>query len=259
MKRLFRSEDGFVLIFSILVLPIFFGFVLLIIDVGRGNNAHADLQASADAIALAGARELDGGVTSIPRAKEAMGKVVNSVSMLGINTDTEIRLTYEDTPGNEFFVAFLTDIPPDDATLIDQDWISATSTNDGTAAQFIYVRAQSRNLESFSFNPVTYLREEVPIAVYAVAKTVSAACKIPRSISAIRSNTILMENTWATSFRHVTMRATCMVGCCVCICRAIRPSRLETSAFFRLMVLRVPVRSVTCSPEPAIQRAMTPD
>ena len=43
MKRLFRSEKGYVLVFSILVLPVFVGFGLLIIDAGRGNNAHGDL------------------------------------------------------------------------------------------------------------------------------------------------------------------------------------------------------------------------
>lgn len=179
MPRLFRSEDGYVLVFAILVLPVFIGFALLVIDVGRGNNAHGDLQASADAIALAGARELDGGVTAIPRARAAMANVVNSVSMLGIGSDTEIRLTYENTSTNAFYVAFLTDIPADDATEIDTAWLSANATGDSTEAEFIYVRAQSRNLETFWVNPVTYVRQEVPIAVYAVAKSVSAACRIP--------------------------------------------------------------------------------
>ncbi|NRB16409.1 MAG: hypothetical protein HRU33_02210 [Rhodobacteraceae bacterium] len=50
--RLFRrDEQGFVLVLALLVMPIFIGFAFVIIDIGRGNNAHADLVAAADAVA----------------------------------------------------------------------------------------------------------------------------------------------------------------------------------------------------------------
>lgn len=177
MKRLFRSEKGYVLVFSILVLPVFVGFGLLIIDAGRGNNAHGDLQAAADSVALAGARELDGGVNAIARAKVAMARVQNTVGMLSPGVSAE-RLVYEDTSGNEYSVIFLSAIPPSDATQIDTTWVASNRATGDADAQYVYVRAQSRDLRTTFFNPVNYLRESVPIAAVAVAKSVAAACDI---------------------------------------------------------------------------------
>lgn len=81
MKRFVRSEDGFVYVMVLLFLPVLLGVALLVIDIGRGNNAHSDLYAAADAVALAGARELDGGDDAIDRAKAAMAEISNTVSM----------------------------------------------------------------------------------------------------------------------------------------------------------------------------------
>lgn len=179
MKRFFGSERGYVLLFTILVLPVFAGFGLLIIDIGRGNNAHADLQSAADAVALAGAAELDGGVDAIPRAKLAMGNLENSVGMLQPANGSGTTLKFVDVSGNEFDVIFLEDIPANDTTPIDNAWLVANATTSSPDAEFVYVRAQSIDLVTTFFNPASYLRESIPIAVYAVAKTVSATCDIP--------------------------------------------------------------------------------
>ena len=179
VKRFFCLEDGYVLLFAILILPVFAGFGLLIIDIGRGNNAHADLQSAADAVALAGAAELDGGTDSIDRAKEAMAIIENSVNMLQPVSEAPLSLVYEDVDGNEFIVVFLSDIPDDDTIPITNQWLIDNQTANGTEAEFIYVRAQSDDLISTFFNPANLLRESVPIVAFAVAKTVSAACDIP--------------------------------------------------------------------------------
>ncbi|MDU8913269.1 pilus assembly protein TadG-related protein [Aestuariicoccus sp. MJ-SS9] len=180
MSKFMRSEEGFVLTFALIILPIFIGFGLLIIDAGRGNNAHADLAAAADSLALAGARELDGGVNAIPRAKAAMSNLTNTVSMLAKEgDDVEIELVYEDVAGNEFQVAFLEDIPEFDTTPIDSAWLAANSTNFSPDANYIYVRAQSQNLETVFLNPVNLLPSSVPIVATAVAKSTSAACDVP--------------------------------------------------------------------------------
>ena len=153
MKRYFGLEDGYVLLFAILILPVFAGFGLLIIDIGRGNNAHADLQSAADAVALAGAAELDGGTDSIDRAKEAMAIIENSVNMLQPVSEAPLSLVYEDVDGNEFIVVFLSDIPDDDTIPITNQWLIDNQTANGTEAEFIYVRAQSDDLISTFFNP----------------------------------------------------------------------------------------------------------
>ena len=100
LLRLFcKDEDGYVLLFTLLLLPIFLGASLLVVDVGRVTNTHSDLQTVADATALAGARELDGSPNSIANARLAMAAVSNSVSMLppgGENMHHEVSFSTED-------------------------------------------------------------------------------------------------------------------------------------------------------------------
>ena len=179
--RMFRDdEDGFVLVLALLVMPVFIGLAFIIIDIGRGNNAHSDLSAAADAVALAGAAELDGGPDAITRAKAAMAELQTNVSMLARSgPDMEISLAYEDVDDNAFTVVFLEDIPVLDTTPITQEFLTNNATTVSADAKYIYVRAQSANLDTAFFNPGTLLSESVPVAAVAVAKSVSAICDIP--------------------------------------------------------------------------------
>ena len=181
MKKLFRIEDGYILIFSLVVLPVFMVFGLLLIDIGRGNNAQADLQAAADSVALAGARELDGGADAIDRARSAMAQVSNSVNMLARSgSDVHIGLTYANEEGNEFLVYFLDEIPPSDLDPINNAWITDHATNIGSEADYVYVHVQSRNLDTVFFANISDpTRFSVPVGASAVATYLTAICRIP--------------------------------------------------------------------------------
>lgn len=179
MKRFFRDDRGYALVLTLVFLPALLGLSLLMIDVGRGNNAHSDHQAAADALALAGARELDGGADAIDRARAAMDNFSNTVSYLARSgPDTQVTLTYEDTAGNEFTVIFLRDIPATDNDPIDQAWVDANATTSGPLARYVYVRSQARDLDGFFFNPATFLRPSVPVGAQAVATYRAAACNV---------------------------------------------------------------------------------
>jgi len=185
--RFFKSDSGYALVLTLLFMPVFIGMSLLVIDISRGNNAHSDLQAAADSLALAGARELDGGVTSIDRALVAMANVSNTVSFLGRTDEAAAtELTFEvDGLDNPFTVVFLSDLPEDDDTPLTQAYLDANAVTNETGsdqgeARFVYVRAQSRDLSPFfglffeGVNRVT----DVPVAAEAVATFSSAACDI---------------------------------------------------------------------------------
>ncbi|MFU8835613.1 pilus assembly protein TadG-related protein [Roseovarius autotrophicus] len=178
--RVFRKdESGYILVLGLLVMPVFIGFGLLIIDVGRGNNAHADLSAAADAVALAGARELDGGTDAIDRARVAMAQITNSVAMLSRTEPGQMEtLVYADAAGNEFEVVFLTTIPDNDTDPIDFSFATA----DGTQAEYVYVRAQSIDLESNFTRLFSQIlnQETVPVAAVAVATALpEVICDVP--------------------------------------------------------------------------------
>lgn len=179
MKKFLNACEGYILVLSLLILPIFMGFGLVIVDIGRGNNAHADLQAAADAVALAGARELDGNAGAIARARVAMAQIDNSVSMLAHGgSDMHIWLRYANTPSNEYTVVFLTDIPANDTTPITTSWLNNYQTTSDAAAEFVYVAVQSRNLDAFFFNPANMLPQSVPVGAVAVAQYLAAVCNI---------------------------------------------------------------------------------
>ncbi|MDD9709353.1 pilus assembly protein TadG-related protein [Seohaeicola sp. SP36] len=185
--RFFKSDSGYALVLTLLFMPVFIGMSLLVIDISRGNNAHSDLQAAADALALAGARELDGGVDSIDRALDAMSNVSNTVSFLGRTDEAAATaLTFEiDGLDSPFTVVFLSDLPENDDTPLTQAYLDANAVtneedSDQGAARFVYVRAQSRDLSPFfglffeGVNNVT----DVPVAAQAVATFSTAACNV---------------------------------------------------------------------------------
>ena len=185
MKRLrwFRkSEDGYVLVLSLIALPAFLLMALLIIDISRGNNAHSDLQAAADSLALAGAKELDGDSDAITSAKAEMAELVNTVSLLEPAGDgLNVELRYVDEAGNPFTVIFLSEIPTDDADPIDQDWVNtyAVTEDEAEDANYVYVRAQSRDLLAIFAAVRETITGEVPISAEAVATLGPAiACNI---------------------------------------------------------------------------------
>lgn len=185
MFKTFRtSERGFALVLTLLFLPVFIGIGLLVVDIGRGNNAQADHQAAADALALAGARELDGKDGAILRAREAMEQLVNSVSFLGLsNEEGKISLSYDIEDPGPFTVIFLSAMPGDegvdgdDDTLLTQGFVEQYAATDETA-KYVYVYSQSQDLEPFFFNPVTRTRENVPVAAMAVATMKVVTCDL---------------------------------------------------------------------------------
>ena len=182
--RFLKSDSGYALVLTLLFMPVFVGMSLLVIDISRGNNAHSDLQAAADSLALAGARELDGSADSITRAVAAMEDISNTVSFLGRTDEaaaTTLTFAGSDSP---FTVVFLSDLPENDDEPLTQEYLDANSVDPAEDEQgdalFVYVRAQSRDLSPFfgiffdGVNPVT----DVPIAAQAVATFRTAACEI---------------------------------------------------------------------------------
>ena len=176
MNKFWREDDGYALVLSLLFMPVFMGLSLMIIDLGRANNAHSDLQAAADALALAGGVELDNETDSIDRAKAAMTKVFNGVNFLGLEPgDQTILLKFDDSDTDSFNVIFLTDIPDDDHDPIDQAWVDSYGTTSGIAAEYVYVAAQNKDLDPIFPVPFSWDERELPVQAVAVAGRSAAA------------------------------------------------------------------------------------
>lgn len=183
MKHLFRSETGYAFLLTLIFLPVFMGVSLLVIDVGRAHNAQQDLQAAADALALAGAAQLDGQPGGRDRAKAAManlqGTTANSVSFLGLPQNAgATTLQYAVDSTAPFRVTFLETIPQSDDTVIDGAYLAANAATTDEDARYVHVFARSNDLLSFFFSPATQRRSQLLIGATAVATQFRSTCKL---------------------------------------------------------------------------------
>lgn len=124
-RRLARDERGATLVYVSLALTVFMGFAALVIDGSRLFTLDTEMQSAADALALAGAAELDGAPDAITRANRAMDNLVQNSETFG---DSATAITgYE--------ARFLDSLPSDDQD-ITADYVTAAPA----AARFVEVR-----------------------------------------------------------------------------------------------------------------------
>jgi Flp pilus assembly protein TadG len=94
-----NDTNGIILPYAALLLTVFIGMAALAIDTGRQMSLQTQLQAAADAMAIAGARELDQRAGSQTRAGLAITNLVNNgLTGFGSNSITETRAFYQSLP-----------------------------------------------------------------------------------------------------------------------------------------------------------------
>ena len=71
-----RDQRGAVAVWAVLIAPPLLGVAALAVDLSRIYSAQAEMQTAADALARAGAFELDGSSTAITRANRAIDNLV---------------------------------------------------------------------------------------------------------------------------------------------------------------------------------------
>lgn len=88
-RRLGRDEDGVVLIWATILMVAIIGLAGLALDASRYRSLQTQMQSGADALALAGARELDGSNGSITRATNAINSMISNMPQ-GMGTQSAI-------------------------------------------------------------------------------------------------------------------------------------------------------------------------
>ncbi|MCB1337285.1 MAG: hypothetical protein KDK10_07470 [Maritimibacter sp.] len=127
-----RDEAGAVMVLWMMSLVAVLGVVALVIDLGRVQVAHGELQSFADSVALAAAGELDGSANAIARASAAAAEVADSVAYGG---DTVL------SGSGDYTLTFLTGLPSDDAASTSSYELSSPyDAADDAAAAFVRVQ-----------------------------------------------------------------------------------------------------------------------
>jgi len=162
--RLARDEGGAALIYVSIALTVFMGFTALVIDGGRLFALDTELQSAADAIALAGAAELDGNADAETRAIAAMDNLVQNSQTFGTGAAAV----------TSYAPRFLDELPDDDQP-ITADFVTA----DPTLMRFVEVQiagADRREIDRM-FATAIGGDETAAAGATAVAGFTSAVCK----------------------------------------------------------------------------------
>jgi hypothetical protein len=160
-RRLARDESGAVLIYVSIALAVFMGFAALVIDGSRLFTLDTELQSAADAIALAGAAELDGNADAQTRADAAMAALVQNEQTFGTGAAAITG----------FSRRFLDELPDDDQP-ITSDFEAA----DAPSTRFVEVTINEREIDSM-FATAIGGDDTAGAEAVAVAGFTSAVCK----------------------------------------------------------------------------------
>lgn len=160
-----ETRGGFVVPLA-LALPVLFGFAVLAIDGGRYFNLQTSLQAAADALALAGAAELDSKSDSIVRANRAIDTLVSNEQRFGEGAQAVSRA--------QLSVRFLSSLPSTDA----QSIADTNLTTDPLKAGFVEVAIRPVAFRSIFAAAASVATGPLQTQASAVAGFDSLACNV---------------------------------------------------------------------------------
>lgn len=160
--RLRSDARGAIAVPLALALPVLFGFLMLAIDGGRYFNLQTSLQAGADALALAGAAELDTRPDAITRAQRAIADLVRNDSRFG-NGPLEVAS-----------ITFYTSLPAAEATAVP----ASSATSDPALARFVDVRVKPVGFTSLFASAAQATSAPTQTTASAIAGFDSVACNV---------------------------------------------------------------------------------
>lgn len=125
-KQFWKDTNGIILPYVTVMLIVIMGVALLALDGARYMSLQSQMQNGADALALAGAAELDRLPDAETRAVNAINNLVANSTLFGSGDDERVRASE---------VQFFRELPASDATPL----ASATLATDSTNARFVSV------------------------------------------------------------------------------------------------------------------------
>ncbi|WP_192246031.1 TadE/TadG family type IV pilus assembly protein [Mesorhizobium silamurunense] len=146
LREFWNDQRGIAMILVAIMLPVLVGFALVTIDMSRATGLHNDLQKGIDALALAGAGELDGRPDSITRANRAITNLIANRTLFSTSGDHQIALA-------DVTVTYLTGIPASDDIRLGADGVDANGVNwastDPEAVSFAEVTVNASGAGAF--------------------------------------------------------------------------------------------------------------
>ena len=161
--KFWRSKGGGVAIYVALLLPVLIMGAVIGVDAGRLYTLHTTLQQGADALALAGAAELDRKSSAITRANNAIATLVQNKQKFEASELTDITISQ---------VRFLKDLPADDSAPIGSSHV----TSDPRKVRFVEVTVTPGTLKTMFPASLLGGSDVATAAAQAVAGFDTAVC-----------------------------------------------------------------------------------
>ena len=163
-RRFGAAQRGAVLAYVTVSLPVLIGFSLLAVDAARLGNLSTALQKGADALALAGAAELDRKPDAIDRAIKAIDELVQNQHKFAVASPATVTVESR---------RFLKSLPANDVSAID----SSHETSDPALARFVEVTVVTQTLNTIL--PASFIGgvNSVSTTARAVAGFDAAVCQ----------------------------------------------------------------------------------
>src|SRR6266851_2044037 len=129
IKAFWGDTDGIILPYVTMMLVVIVGVSVLALDGSRYMSLQTQIQSGADALALAGAAELDRTPTAIQRAINAIGSLITNSSMFGSGSGRNVQVRR---------IRFLGSLPVRDSDPI----LPGNETGDPTQAAFVEITTE---------------------------------------------------------------------------------------------------------------------
>ena len=161
-----RDTNGIILPYVTVMLVVIVGVAVLALDGARYMSLQSQLQNGADALALAGAAELDLLPDSEVRAMNAINKLLANTTSVGMRGKEEIRAAS---------VLFYSQLPENDSKTLSPDFLAT----DPTSARFVSVVVQPVTMATVL--PAAFFggADHVTTGASAVAGMNKIVCKVP--------------------------------------------------------------------------------
>src|SRR5260370_8888672 len=153
-KVFWGDTHGVILPYVTMMLVVIVGVSVLALDGSRYMSLQTQLQNGADALALAGAAELDRTPTAIGRAINAINSLISNSSLFGNGSDRNVQVAR---------IRFLGSLPARDSDPI----LPGNQTSDPTQAAFVEVTAEPIRLPTIL--PPSFFRVSTRLTLRAQA------------------------------------------------------------------------------------------
>lgn len=197
LQQAARDERGSILIIVTLLLPVLVGLAILVVDAGRLFNLDTELQNNVDALALAGAAELDRRPDAHIRACQAMKNLLRNRQRFADGDgwlDVKCQTNGEPASDSDVEWKWLKSLPPDDCSL------AAAGTgrcffefsSDPATTFYIHVKSRRSAADFTMLFPASFINAAAPASLSrsAVSGMSQAVC---------RPTPLMICNPWETA------------------------------------------------------------